>query len=94
MMPQPFTLSRRSKDDFWQVVEDCLRKFHQRTEPNARQLTEGLRGRIENAPPEILMPDIIYHAAPFDVACDLADSQLELESYQSEYNLILEQHKW
>ena len=40
------------------------------------------------------MPDIIYHAAPFDVACDLADSQLELESYQSEYNLILEQHKW
>jgi hypothetical protein len=69
MMPQLFTFPPGSKDDFWDVVEDCLRNFHQRTEPDARQLTEGLRGIIENPPPDI-SSDIFYHTEPFDVACD------------------------
>jgi hypothetical protein len=93
MMTQPFTLSPRSKDDFWDVVEDCLRNFHQLTKPDAEQRARGLRRRIENPPPDI-SSDIFYHAEPFDVACDLADRELDLERNQAEYNSILERHKW
>ena len=93
MMIQPFTLPPRSKDDFWDVVEDCLHRFHQLTEPVAKQLAEGLRGRIENPPPGI-SSDIFYHAEPFDVACDLTNRELDLEPNRHEYDLILERHKW
>jgi hypothetical protein len=93
MMTPPFALPPRSKDDFWDVVEDCLRGFHNLPSPRAKQLTNGLRGTIENPPPDI-SSDIFYHAEPFDVACDLAGQPLDLEPHRQEYDLILERHKW
>ncbi len=92
-MSQSFTFPPGSKDDYWDVVEDCLHNPHRLSRPHAKQLTEGFRGIIENPPPDI-SSDIFYHAEPFDVACDLAGQELELERNRDEYDLILEQHKW
>lgn len=92
--PQTFMLPVRSRDDFWSVVKDCLREFHNRREDAAKELAERLRRRIENPPPG-LSSDIFYHAEPFDVANDLAGGKpVELEQVRAQYKNILERHNW
>jgi len=92
-MSQSFTFPPGSKDDYWDVVEDCLHNLHRLSRPDAKQRTDVLRGIIENPPPDI-SSDIFYHAEPFDVACDLAGEKLEIDDNRDEYYLILERHNW
>lgn len=93
MMVQSFTLPPRSKDDFWNVVYDCLHEFRGKTPPAAADLVANLRKAVEDAPPEF-SSDIFYHAEPFDMACDLAGQPLKLDPLRHAYDAILNQHKW
>lgn len=92
--PHAFMLPTRSRDDFWGVVKDCLREFHNRSDSAADQMVEQLRRKIE-APPRGLSSDIFYHTEPFDAANDLAGGQpVELERVRTQYARILERHQW
>lgn len=93
MSRSPTALSRRAKDTFWRVVEDCLVIIHQLAPADARMRTNDLRVRVEN-PPRGIFGDLIYHDEPFDVACDLAGKKLDLANYRSIYDQILSQHNW
>jgi hypothetical protein len=86
-------LDPRLKEEYWEVVVDCLTRFHQFSAADARARSEKLRASIE-APPEGISSEIFYHAEPFDVACDLAKRRLDPSRYRAEYDQILRQHAW
>ncbi|MBM4047400.1 MAG: hypothetical protein FJ279_20025 [Planctomycetes bacterium] len=82
-----------SRDRFWMVVEDCLVTFHALSRDEARKRTQELRVRIERDPTG--MPsEMVYHAEPFDVACDIAEKPQELPENRQEYDAILSRHSW
>jgi hypothetical protein len=37
---------------------------------------------------------MFYHSEPFEVACNLAEQQLDLSKHREEYEEILRQHGW
>jgi hypothetical protein len=81
------------KDEFWNVVKDCLENIHRMNGYDAERKSEDLRRRIESPPPGI-SSEIFYHAEPFDVACDIAETYLDLQSYRNPYDQILARHYW
>jgi hypothetical protein len=83
----------KDKREFWAVVRDCLVRLHGVPGPMAQAKCDGLRRKIES-PPDGVSPDIFYHNEPFDVACDLAESELDFEHFRSEYEQILAAHSW
>ena len=86
-------IHRKSKDTFWTVVEQCLVQFHGLPEAEAREKARDLRRHIDE-PPTGMSSEIFYHAEPFDVACDIADSSLDFSTCREPYNLILKKHHW
>jgi hypothetical protein len=84
-------IQKKTKDSFWEVVEDCLIEFHDFSKRNAQERSAKLREKIEH-PPKGMSSDIFYHAEPFDVACDLAEKPLELSSYWAQYEELLNRH--
>ncbi len=86
-------IALKAKDAFWEVVEDCLVEIHRLAKLDAHERSMDLRTRIES-PPTGMSSDIFYHAEPFDVACDIAERQLDLSQYRLQYNHILNRHNW
>jgi hypothetical protein len=82
-----------AKNAFWDVVEDCLVNLHGLQPGDARQRAQDFRARIES-PPTGMSSDIFYHNEPFDVACDLADNELDRAQYRAQYDSILGRHNW
>jgi len=72
-----------AKDQFWSVVNLCLREFHEMPLGAARRKASQLRGKIEQMPAEAR--EYFYHAEPFDVACDIANHPLNLEKHHARY---------
>ena len=72
-----------AKDDFWAVVEDCLREFHGMKPETIRRKSGKLRNAIEGMTTGEL--ESFYHSEPFDVACDIADHPLNLADYLDRY---------
>lgn len=76
---------------FWAVVEDCLVQFHHFERDTAagkvtsywRRLPRGAEGEAPS------FDDMIYHAEPWYIACDLAGHELPLAQYQPEYEGLL-----
>jgi hypothetical protein len=83
----------KTKDTFWEVVEECLTAIHGLTKLEAHRRSLDLRTRIETAPAG-MSSDIFYHAEPFDVACDIAGNQLNVSQYRQQYEPILHRHHW
>jgi hypothetical protein len=82
---------------FWAAVEDCLVNFH-RLERGAaaekvttlwRQLPKGPNGKCD----EPSFEDMIYHAEPWYIACNLAGEDLPLTEYESRYQDVLRQNE-
>jgi hypothetical protein len=83
------------KDAFWEVVADCLTRFHGFAAPLAREAALRLRDRVESPvgrdlPPSSYDGELIYHAEPFYVACDMARRQLSLDQFADVYGAILD----
>jgi hypothetical protein len=91
--PPHANIDARARDAFWGAVVDCLEQFHGKSKPDAQALANDLRARVERPPPGI-DGDLIYHAEPFDVACNLAGVELDPDSYRRPYELILRRHNW
>jgi hypothetical protein len=64
------------KDEFWAVVEDCLREFHRLKQEIIRRKVGKLRNSTERMTTAEI--DLFYHSEPFDVACEIADSPLDI----------------
>ena len=69
-----------NEDVFWAVVRNCLRKFHKHGVISARRKTLKLRKAVEAKGSELF-----YHSEPFDVACDIAERQLDLKDHLDDY---------
>lgn len=85
--------AQRVKDEFWEIVKDCLVEFHDLPLPKARDSSCDLRARIEFAPRGISTA-IFYHSEPFDVACDIAGKQLDFMAFRDRYECLLKRHGW
>ena len=88
-----FLIDPQAKDEFWGVVQDCLIELHNLTSFEAIQRSRDLRRRIEAAPAG-LSSEMLYHADPFDVACDIARNPLDIAIYRARYDTILSRHHW
>lgn len=86
-------LGTRDKRRFWASVEDCLRGFHDCSRQEAKALIQAFQDNLDTAPLEV-DPDLVYHAEPFDLACDLAQHPLDVGTVQSKYDEILDKHGW
>lgn len=75
------------KQAFWEIVADCLERFHGYSPRRARLSAWDLRERIASDSQD--MPDLFYHREPFYVACDLARHELAMEDYQGEYRALV-----
>lgn len=94
--PQHLNLSwidPQARNEFWKIVQECLIELHNLTQFDALQRSQDLRTKIE-APPPGLSSELFYHAEPFQVACDLAASQLDLTQYRAPYDAILSRYHW
>ena len=89
--------------EFWAAVEDCLVQFHCLSRPDAAQKVTGLWRRLANLTPasnikvggqqiQQTFDDMIYHAEPWYLACNLADQQVPLEPNRTAYEQILKQN--
>jgi len=91
--PTMSAIPEKAKDAFWAVVEDCLVEIFGLKKQDAHQKSIGLRTRVEVPQPGIFN-EIFYHAEPFYVACDIAGKELDVSSYQSQYDNLLSRHNW
>jgi hypothetical protein len=82
--------------NFWAAVQDCLVQFHNLQSDAAagkvtslwRRLPKGADGEKPS------FDDMIYHAEPWYIACDLANSDLLLsEQYQAPYEALLKKNQ-
>lgn len=70
-------------DEFWSVVEDCLREFHGMKQDAVRRKAGKLRSLVERMTTGEL--ESFYHSEPFDVACEIADNPLNAEDHLDRY---------
>ena len=81
---------------FWDAIIECLVQFHGMEQNNALKRVSDFQDRLLQTP-EYIREDvctIIYHSNPFDVACDLARTQLDVSEYRKPYQEILERCGW
>jgi hypothetical protein len=79
------------RESFWAAVRECLIHFHRVPPSEAAGKVSSLRQRLAEAPAGSLS-DMIYHAEPFDVACDLAGEPLDRTKFAGEYEEILDRY--
>jgi hypothetical protein len=76
---------------FWAAVEDCLVTFHGLTPREAAERVTGFRRRLptrlDNLEPTF--SDMIYHAEPWQIACNLAEQDLPIADHEPAYREIL-----
>ena len=72
-----------AQQEYWAVVEHCIREFHPRRSASALKKLDELQKKLMNRPLEEF--ELFFHAEPFDVACDLAAQQLNVENHMKRY---------
>jgi hypothetical protein len=88
--------------DFWATVEDCLVQFHNVSRGTAAEKVTDLWRRLGNLtlPPakeddraQPQFDDMIYHAEPWYIACNLAENEIPLDQeHRPAYDKILQQN--
>jgi hypothetical protein len=79
---------------FWAAVEDCLVTFHQLKPCEAAEKVTNLWRRLPTALDDSnpAFSDMIYHAEPWQIACNLANQDLPIAEYQPAYQALLERN--
>jgi hypothetical protein len=78
----------RAPDDFWRVIERCLVEFHGWDVARASERVERFQSFI--APVRSNNEDdLILHAEPFELACDMAGKYLDLAEHRQRYEAII-----
>jgi len=76
---------------FWKIVEDCLVAFHNQNASAAQKKVCDYRERLADEARQFgpdWMEDLVYHAEPWQLACDLTGVQLDLNDYRAEYETL------
>ena len=80
---------------FWTAIEESLVQFHGLERHGTAQKVARLRLQLaEDAALDVGEPsfdDLIYHAEPWYIACDLAGDELPLNGHRSAYVSLLRQ---
>jgi hypothetical protein len=74
----------------WAVVQACLVQLHGWTPHQAARAVAELRKRLRTTT-NPMAAEIVYHAEPFDIACDLAQNSLNFFEHRAEYDAIISQ---
>lgn len=79
---------------FWAAVEDCLVTFHQLQPCDAAEKVTSLWRRLPTAlkDSDSAFSDMIYHAEPWQIACNLANRDLPITGYQPAYHALLQRN--
>ena len=76
---------------FWAAVEDCLVTFHQfrrcEAADKVTSLWRRLPAAVEDSNPAF--SDMIYHAEPWQIACNLADREMAIGQRKKQYQALL-----
>lgn len=85
-MAKQLSLDKKTKDQFWNIVEDCLVELYKVPRGEAHRRRQDLREKIEYTPDETMkkafgrredcMSDIFYHEEPLYVAEDIAKGKM------------------
>ena len=82
---------------FWSAVEDCLVHFHRFERDKAAERVTAVWRELPTGPEancrEASFADMIYHAEPWYIACNLAGEDLPVSPHQSEYSDVLRQNQ-
>lgn len=89
--------------EFWAAVEDCLVEFHKMSRGDAAKKVTDFWRRLANLSPRptndrdfqeasYQFDDMIYHAQPWYIACNLAEEELPIEPNKRAYEEILRQN--
>lgn len=81
-------IPKGEQDHFWNVVRQCIRRFHACCASSTLATATRLRKKVNRMPLEQM--ELFYHAEPFDVACNLADNPLDVKDHLDEYLEIRE----
>lgn len=76
-------IPKDEQDHFWSVVRQCIRKFHSRCATSTLPKATRLRKKVNAMPVEQM--ELFYHAEPFEVACDLAGTPLDIQNHLDQY---------
>lgn len=82
-----------SIDPLWEeIVVECLVQFHRLAREAAQRQVHGMLSQLGRAPARVRKGGfrLITHAEPFNVACDLAERQLDLAQFREQYTRILD----
>ncbi len=76
---------------FWAAVEDCLVTFHALKPCEAAEKVTSLWRRLPIALDDSnsAFSDMIYHAEPWQIACNLANHDLPVAEHQPAYQALL-----
>jgi hypothetical protein len=78
---------------FWTAVDECLVQFHGLERNQAAKKVARLRSQLaQDAALDVGEPsfdDLIYHAEPWYIACDLAGAELPLDGHWLAYESLL-----
>jgi hypothetical protein len=85
-----------SASRFWSAVQDCLVEFHQFDRERAAENVTAAWRRIpweqERKPTHPSFDDMIYHAEPWSIACNLAGNDFPIGPNEPQYRQILRQN--
>jgi hypothetical protein len=88
------SLRLRGLDPEWAgAVLACLVEFHEFSRNDAEQALEKLVKHLAAAPSPIgrRAINLVTHAEPFDIACDISKRKLDLAKLRQQYESILYQ---
>lgn len=86
-------INTEAKNAFWEVVKECLVRFHSFSEHKAEKKMMALRERLEK-PPVGMSSEVLYHSEPYYVACNIAQNERDISEDRGEYERILEKYNW
>jgi len=82
---------------FWAAVEDCLVCFHHFRRDKAAEKVTTLWRQLPMGPEakcnEPTFQDMIYHAEPWYIACNLAGQELPIKQFKVQYDEVLRQNQ-
>lgn len=77
-------MNRTLGEAYWALVRECLVRFHRLSAGEAgRRVCEYVR-HLRRAPADLPV-EIVYNIEAFDLACDLAERDLDWEPLRDEY---------
>ena len=83
-----FDRANAAQERYWRTIHDCLTALHHWSPAQTDDAIARLRKRLAvREDPDF--PVMIYHAEPFEVACDIAGQQLDYAAHREAYEAIL-----